>query len=84
MNLKSFIDEEGIKADKLAEMVGGVTGAAVRLWLAGARMPSAEAIEKIFEITGGRVTIVDLHESRMAFIRANPTEPKPTEAGEAA
>jgi hypothetical protein len=53
-------------------MIGGVTGAAVLLWRIGARMPLPEICERILDVTEGLVTVQDLHETRLAYLRANP------------
>ncbi len=76
MNLKSYMDDRAINGEKMAEVIGGVTGAAVRLWMTGARMPSPEIAERIVGITDGAVTVQDMHETRLAFLRvSNPAQP---------
>ena len=84
MNLKSYMEDRPINGEKMAELIGDVTGAAVRLWMTGARMPSAEIAERIVEVTGGEVTVQDMHETRMAFIRTETPAPKPIQGEEAA
>ena len=76
MDLKSYMDDRQISGERMAEIIGGLTGAAVRLWMTGARMPSPEIAERIFVVTNSQVTVQDLHETRLAFIRANDLPPK--------
>lgn len=68
MNLKSYMDANSINGERMAEIIGDVTGAAVRLWMTGARMPTAEIAERIVNVTGGVVTVQDMHEARLAFL----------------
>ena len=79
MNLKSYMEDRAISGEKMAEVIGNVTGAAVLLWAKGARMPSPEIAERIVDITSGLVTVQDLHETRLAFLRSSSAAPAPAE-----
>lgn len=80
MDLKTYMDDRSLTGEKMAEIIGNVTGAAVLNWKLGSRMPSPEIAERIFGVTGGAVTVQDMHETRLAFMRSTPIA---TEAGEA-
>jgi DNA-binding transcriptional regulator YdaS (Cro superfamily) len=72
MDLKSYMSDRALGGKKMAEIIGDVTGAAVRLWMTGARMPSAEIAERIVKATDGAVTVQDLHNTRLEFLNAAP------------
>lgn len=72
MNLKTYMEERSINSERMAELIGKVTGAGVRLWMTGARMPSAEIAERIFEVTDRLVTVQDMHETRLEYLTLNP------------
>jgi DNA-binding transcriptional regulator YdaS (Cro superfamily) len=76
MDLKSHMAKSELTGEAMAELIGGVTGAAVRLWMAGARMPSPEIAERIVEVTGGKVTVQDMHETRLEYTRATARFPE--------
>ncbi len=76
MDLKTYMDDRSLTGEKMAEIIGDVTGAAVLNWKLGSRMPSPKIAERIFEVTEGAVTVQDMHDTRLAFVRANP---KPSE-----
>jgi hypothetical protein len=72
MDIQSYIDSKNLTFEKMAAEIGNVTGAGVRYWALGARMPSPEFVERIVEITEGAVSVQDMHETRLAFVRSNP------------
>lgn len=59
----------------LAEFAGrlGVSRQAITRYCAGERMPDAEMVERIVKATDGAVTVADLHEVRLAYLKAHPT-----------
>ena len=69
MRLSQWLEDNNITVGVFADMVGGVTYEAVRLWAAGARMPDTKHVLKIEEITKGQVTVADLHLARVAKLR---------------
>lgn len=74
MRLKEFLQAEQLSAEKFARHLGCVTGQAVRCWAKGSRMPEPLIAEKIVEVTKGKVTVQDLHDARMTFLRSETTE----------
>lgn len=74
MQLKPYMDSLGITCAAMAKKISegdgpACTGEAVRRWSTGQRMPSPEFAERIVEVTGGAVTIRDLHDCRLAALR---------------
>ena len=54
-------------------------------WETGEASPDADMIERIVIVTGGAVTATDMHETRLAWLKAQgrfsmPTNPAPTDA----
>lgn len=74
MKLKDFMEAKHLTAADFARLLGDVTGEAVRLWATGRRMPEPLIAEKIVEVTKGKVTVQDLHDARMAFLRGEVSE----------
>lgn len=63
MKLADFISDLKISPEKFVEQhLADVSAGAFRKWLSGERIPRKEQMEKIFEITGGRVTPNDFYE----------------------
>ena len=83
MTLDDWIRNNGLDAEKFGKSLN-LTGQSVRRYRSGERMPDAETVEQIRIATNGAVTIADLHQAHLAFIRSNPAEPKPTQGEEAA
>ena len=77
MDLKTYMDDRSLTGEKMAEIIGDVTGAAVLNWKLGSRMPSPEIAERIVKVTDGLVTVQDMHETRLEYLTSNP---KPNEA----
>jgi DNA-binding transcriptional regulator YdaS (Cro superfamily) len=57
-----WIDERGMTRAKAARLLG-VTPTAVTHWYHGTHRPGAEITARIYELTGGKVTVNDLHRS---------------------
>jgi DNA-binding transcriptional regulator YdaS (Cro superfamily) len=62
-----------------AEFAGriGVTRQAMSRYCAGERMPDAHMVEKIEKATKGAVTVADLHEMRLSYLRSLDPVPAP-------
>jgi DNA-binding transcriptional regulator YdaS (Cro superfamily) len=75
MKLHAFITSQQITPAAFARILGNVSGEAVRLWASGRRMPEPETAQRIVEATGGAVTVQDLHDTRLQFLR-NPPQPR--------
>lgn len=58
--LKQWLKEHNITGAQFAEMMG-VRQSAVSMWLTGERFPSRENIQKIVELTGGKVQPNDFY-----------------------
>lgn len=68
MKLKNMTDAE------LGETLGCSAGS-VRKWRFGERMPEPEIAQRIVEVTEGAVSVQDMHETRLAFLR-NSSSPE--------
>lgn len=64
MRLSHWLERHDISHGAFARLVGNVTTEAVRLWVAGARMPETRHVLRIVAVTDGAVTAHDLHETR--------------------
>lgn len=60
MLLSEWIDMRGFTRAEAAELLE-TTPAAVSLWYHGKHRPSAAMTARIYEASGGRVTVADLH-----------------------
>lgn len=72
MTLDHWLTLEKRNAEDFGKALG-CSGQAVRHWRAGARMPDADMRERIVAATGGAVSVQDMHETRLAFLRAQNT-----------
>lgn len=80
MTLDHWLTSQKISAEEFGKLLG-CSGQAVRYWRAGARMPDADMVEKISAATGGQVTVQDLHDARLVYVRAAaPEEVSPDQA----
>lgn len=59
MRLSDYLSELNIDDASFAATVGGVSKHAVKKWRYRERIPEAERIMRIEEVTGGRVTLRD-------------------------
>ena len=71
MTLSEYMLTSDIDDDAMAALIGGCTAHAVKKWRYRERMPRPEAMRRIFEVTGGRVTANDFM-----------TSPQPAEAAD--
>ena len=78
MKLRAFMTEQQLSPAAFARILGDVSGEAVRLWASGRRMPEPEIAQRIVEATGGTVTVQDLHDTRLQFLRNPPQQKKDT------
>ena len=67
MKLGDYLDKNGVTVRDFAERLG-MSPEAVRLYVAGRRVPRQEAMEKIIQATGGKVEPNDF------FTNADPAE----------
>ena len=74
MTLDHWLNSNKLNAEEFARRLssGGesVTGEAVRKWRNGSRMPEAAMAERIVMETGGEVTVQDMHDTRLQFLKA--------------
>lgn len=70
MRLKSFLSKQNLSHADLAKKLGCVTGQAVRNWSLGLRMPEPLLVERIVEVTNRQVTVQDLHDERVEFLKS--------------
>ncbi|MEP6826974.1 MAG: hypothetical protein ABJA10_02745 [Aestuariivirga sp.] len=75
MNLKTYLLTHNVGGEEMARRITErskleCTGAAVRNWADGIRMPTVELAQALCDATDGEVTIQDLHEFRLAKIRS--------------
>lgn len=56
MTLAEYITDLKISPEKFAETLDGISAGALRKWMSGERIPRKEQMEKIFEVTSGKVT----------------------------
>lgn len=75
MTLDDWLTAKNINAERFGTILG-CSGQAVRHWRLGARMPDADMLEKIVAATDGAVTVQDMHETRLTWLR----RPDATEA----
>lgn len=86
MLLSDYMTREGLSIpDMTAKIGGGITVEAVRLWVAGKRMPQTAQIARIIEVTGGEVTADDLYQACAIRRAAAPNgDPAPTQEARSA
>ncbi len=71
MRLKEWLEDEGLLRVEFAAQVG-VHPITMTRWVTGAWVPSSEYIERIAELTGGKVTANDLMEQWAERRRGTP------------
>jgi len=73
MTLDHWLNSNNLNAEEFARRLSAdgqsLTGEAVRKWRKGERMPEAEIVERIVRETGGAVTVQDLHNARVEFLK---------------
>lgn len=70
MTLDQWMKEQGLTPEKVGVEIG-TTGESVRRYRSGSRMPEPEIVERIFVVTNGAVTVQDLHDTRLTFLRSS-------------
>jgi len=69
MTLDEWMTEVKLTAEELGKTLD-CSGQAVRRYRSGERMPDTEMAEKIIKASDGAVTIEDLHQARVQFLKA--------------
>ena len=59
MLFSDWIEDSGLTRRDAAKLLG-TTAATVTYWMQGKHRPSAAMTDRIFKITGGKVSVVDL------------------------
>ena len=77
MTLDQWMTSTGMTPDQLGRELG-VSGEAVRRYRLGSRSPDALIQEAIVRVTGGAVTVLDLHDTRLRFLKSqnDPASPE--------
>lgn len=74
MTFDHWLNSNKLTAEEFARRLGAkgdsVSGEAVRMWRKGARMPEAEMAERIVKETAGAVTVQDMHDTRLEFLKS--------------
>jgi transcriptional regulator with XRE-family HTH domain len=71
MNLKTWRQTQAKTMRECAEMLETSDARAYQRYESGEHWPSAPMIEQIVAMTGGEVTIADLHAQRLIWLREN-------------
>ena len=71
MKLSAYMEQNGLTPDAMAQRVGDCSESAVRKWMYGERVPRADQLRRIFEVTEGAVSAND-------FVHADQTPSTPT------
>lgn len=68
--LEAWREAQGLTYERLGSLLGcsGVTARRIAL---GIRQPDACTVERILAVTGGAVSVLELHEARLAYERAS-------------
>jgi DNA-binding transcriptional regulator YdaS (Cro superfamily) len=61
MTLAEYISDLKISPEEFANRLDGVSPGGLRKWISGERVPRKEHMEKIFEVTEGKVTPNDFY-----------------------
>jgi len=69
MTLDDWMSEQKLTAEELGKTLD-CSGQAVRRYRSGERMPDTEMAEKIIDVSGGAVTIEDMHKARLGFLKS--------------
>lgn len=68
MRLSKWLEKTGTGTTEFARRID-TTDEAVRRYCQGRRMPEPEIAQRIVDATNGQVTVQDLHEARLEFLR---------------
>lgn len=71
MNLEQYRQERGYSYQQLADFLDLPQAKTARAYALGVESPSPERLQTILDRTGGQVSVLAMHEQRMAHIRAN-------------
>lgn len=62
MKLSAFKTEQKLTDDALAALIGDCSVSALRKWFSGERIPRKDQMERIAEVTGGKVLPNDFYD----------------------
>ena len=68
MTLDEWMSERKMTAEELGKTLV-CSGQAVRRYRSGERMPDTEMAEKIIKVSGSAVTVLDMHNARLEFLK---------------
>ena len=77
MRLKDHILVRGLTLTNAARSIGlagAMPSRTLQRWISGAQRPEADWVERITVWSDGAVTAQDMHETRLAWLRANRPE----------
>jgi DNA-binding transcriptional regulator YdaS (Cro superfamily) len=72
-SLRKWSSGPGASLTWLAEQLN-VSVSTVSRWVTGETLPDADMVARIGELTGGAVTAHDMHQVRLAWLKANRPE----------
>lgn len=75
MTLNEWMISNCVNAEVFGKKLG-CAGQTVRRYCSGERFPDARVSEQIVTATGGSVSLQDLHETRLAFLRSISPQPE--------
>ena len=76
MTLDQWLNSRKISAEEFGKTLD-CSGQAVRYWRSGLRAPDADMAAKIVAATDGEVTVQDLHETRLSYLRKTASNASP-------
>ena len=68
MRLSKWLEKTGTGTTEFARKIG-TTDEAVRRYCQGRRMPEPEIAQRIVDATRGSVSVQDMHDARLEFLR---------------
>jgi len=71
MNLEEYRNAQGWSYAELAAFLDVPQAKTVRAYAIGAQSPSAERLQAIVDRTNGAVSVLEMHNQRLAYIRQN-------------
>jgi len=75
MNIKDWLKTNDLPVDGFAARVGAVRSSrTIARIVSGAVMPDADMVARIEALTAGEVTAIDMHVTRLDWLKANRPE----------
>ena len=71
MDMKSWRLAEGLSMAKAASLLTLDSARAYQRYETGENRPDAHVVERIIQVSGGAITLNDLHHQRLSWLRAN-------------